>query len=186
MSLLLICCAPYFFVGTSLTIATPNSYTYSSTWIGVVGKYFIQFRVRSCADVHLALSSVTGNPATLTYEIVIGGWGNSRSVIREVMQGPIVANVSTPSILDCNTMRPFWVSWGKGTIQVGRGNISDSNMSPFLQWTDTNPHAIYSVGLSTGFGSTGLWEFNPSSTGKVFVYEMLSLQIYTTMMHCYY
>ena len=30
----------------------------------------------------------------------------------------IRASAHTPDVLDCNVMRPFWVSWDNGLIQV--------------------------------------------------------------------
>ena len=41
----------------------------------------IEFQVQAASDVHIALSPHLGD-AVAMYEIVIGGWGNSLSVIR--------------------------------------------------------------------------------------------------------
>ena len=39
------------------------------------------------------------------YEIVIGGWENTRSVIRNALQGGEEVDVETPDILSCNRYR---------------------------------------------------------------------------------
>ena len=41
---------------------------------------------KACHDAHIALSEVKGLDSSETYEIVIGGWSDSQSVIRDCKQ----------------------------------------------------------------------------------------------------
>ena len=47
-----------------------------------------------------------------------GGWNNARTVIRRTIRGQNMAVANTPDILSCDKLRPFWISWINGTIQV--------------------------------------------------------------------
>ena len=44
-----------------------------------------------------------------SYEVIIGGWDNTESAIRDVIQGDDLVRVSTSNILNCNDERWFWV-----------------------------------------------------------------------------
>ncbi|CAH1259009.1 PKDREJ [Branchiostoma lanceolatum] len=121
----------------------------------------LTFSVKANSDAHIALSS---EGATLNdmYEIVIGGWSNTQSVIRRSPDGNIEATASTPGIVSANEFRDFWVSWtDDGTIAVGR----EGESSPFMQWRDPAPLGVGYFGYSTGYGSTGEFRF-PCRQGK--------------------
>ena len=46
---------------------------------------YLYFEVKADNDVHIGLSPIAGD-ANPMYEIVIGGWGNTRSAIRRCKQ----------------------------------------------------------------------------------------------------
>lgn len=51
--------------------------------------------------------------------------------------------VDTPSVLDCNIGKVFWIHWnGTGLMEVGKGPSIGKNA--FLTWVDPDPHAITS------------------------------------------
>jgi len=79
----------------------------------------VTFRVRAGADAHVALSTVYGDTDRKTYELVIGGWNNTRSAIRYGGRGPVVVQADTPTVLDSEDFRAFWVSWESDILQVG-------------------------------------------------------------------
>lgn len=56
---------------------------------------YVQFRVRSPNDAHIALTTAAAEVDPM-YEIFIGGWGNSKSIIRKNRTKPEVAEVPTP------------------------------------------------------------------------------------------
>lgn len=106
-----------------------------------------------CAnDCHVTL---TERPLELLprYEIVIGGWTNTKSVIRQIGKQPDLIAVSTPSIVNPREMRSFWVCWQNNVIQVGRGGEDIA----FMSYRDANLLHVQYVGICTAFGSTGTW-----------------------------
>lgn len=68
-----------------ITIITKPEYNYTyliDYGIDIRGQTSISFEVMACNDVHIALSKEDGLDEQDTYEIVIGGWGATQSVIR--------------------------------------------------------------------------------------------------------
>ncbi|XP_015586335.1 uncharacterized protein LOC107263519 isoform X3 [Cephus cinctus] len=112
----------------------------------------IQFRVKTANDAHVALTTgpTEGDPM---YEVFIGGWGNSKSVIRKNRSKPEVAEVETPGILTADEFRGFWIRWDGGNITVGK----EGEGSPFLSYQDPEPFGIGYFGVCTGWGATGEW-----------------------------
>merc|ERR1712117_993838 len=56
------------------------------------------------------------------YEIVIGGWGNSKSVIRKSNQGTNQVQASTSNIVSSSEEKQFWASASNGLVQFGHGS----------------------------------------------------------------
>ena len=50
-------------------------------------------------------------------EVFIGGWGNTKSVIRRNKTKPEKAEEDTPQILDAGEFRGFWIRWNDGVIK---------------------------------------------------------------------
>ena len=120
---------------------------------------FVMFRVRACDTARVALSAFHGNTNSQTYEIVIGGWGNTRTVLRRSVKGSIVAEAETIDIVHCDYFRSFWVYQSRevgGNIEIGSGSVLGEGV--LLSWVDDNPYAVTSVSLSTGNGAKGEWE----------------------------
>ncbi|XP_035689653.1 uncharacterized protein LOC118424952 [Branchiostoma floridae] len=117
---------------------------------------FFTFEVQTNNDVHVALSSMNQDLDDM-YEIVIGGWSNTQSVIRRGKQGSNLVTASTPGINSREEYRKFRITWSSdGTIAVERRGETQWT---FMQWTDPNPLPINYAGYSTGWGSDGLWKF---------------------------
>merc|ERR550525_1233546 len=70
----------------------------------------IQFRVKASNDAHIGLfpdwSIDTSVPF---YEIVLSGWGNTKSVIRRGSQQSPKVTVSTVGLLSAAEFRTFWI-----------------------------------------------------------------------------
>lgn len=78
----------------------------------------VQFRVKAANDAHIALSTAAAEVDPM-YEVYIGGWGNTKSIIRKNRSKPDVAEVPTPGILNENEFRGFWIRYeGKIVAQV--------------------------------------------------------------------
>ncbi|XP_066300036.1 MAM and LDL-receptor class A domain-containing protein 1-like [Branchiostoma lanceolatum] len=135
------------------TKSTDDQFRYRWDLPPVTGSRF-EFEVQASSDVHVALSAQNQNLNNM-YEVVIGGWGNTQSVIRTPTAGHQVT-AQTQGINSPTQYQGFWISWASdGTIAVGRAN----EVSSFMQWVDPNPLPISYAGYSTGYGSTGQWRF---------------------------
>lgn len=90
-------------------------------------------------------------------EVAIGTSYNSKTVARMMGSGSSLAEASTPSILVCNEMREFWLSWYNGTLRVGRGSIFyHHDILPHYRLPDG--YKVNALALTT-LGSDGLWKF---------------------------
>ncbi len=98
------------------------------------------FQVQGDGDVFVGLMTNRLNTSQM-YEIVIGGWSNTQSVIRNVSQSPTLLDVHMEnSMFNSSSFLPFWVSWADGIIKAGKGYIP--GIQTFLQWTDSSPYPI--------------------------------------------
>ncbi|XP_060593777.1 fibropellin-1-like, partial [Ruditapes philippinarum] len=146
-----------------VTYYCPNAYDYSrhdpyADGIRISSVTSLTFQVKGRNDAHVLLQNDRNNYRTNVIEIVIGGWGNSQSVIRNSQQGTNRVRYSG-SVLSSSTYRWFWISWGSGCIQVGKGNSVGS--SRIMNWCSYFP-SMHGVRFSFGFGSDGYFVFtNP-------------------------
>ena len=100
-------------------------------------------------DVHVVLSPddvyEEGVEEKDLYEIVIGGWGNSKSVIRRGHQGDELDSAQTPSIIS-----GFWISTRKNTehsLEIMVGKIGQA--LPLMLAVDPEPVDIQYLGLAS-------------------------------------
>ncbi|XP_076667442.1 uncharacterized protein LOC143368523 isoform X2 [Andrena cerasifolii] len=134
----------------------------------------LQFRVKAGNDAHVALTTgpQEGDPM---YEVFIGGWGNSKSVIRKNRTKPDVAESETPGILSADQSRGFWIRWSDGVLSVGK----EGEPSAFLTYADPDPFGIGYFGVCTGWGSSGEWLIEghgPLSTGDELRYKFRNVR----------
>ena len=103
----------------------------------------LTFSVRSCNDAHVLLSTdaTSWRSGTNMYQIVIGGWYNTKSVIRKDTNGAnLVTTHHSKGPMSCGDFRRFYVSWKDGVIEVGAvvadpsqpGTTTDE---PFMTYT---------------------------------------------------
>jgi hypothetical protein len=109
-----------------------------------ISRGIVSFIADAQSDVHVAIS-VAGTSSPL-YEIVIGGWANTKSVIRNGAQGPELASANV-GLARPGGKNPLWVSLdaNTGLIQVGRGS---PGQEPILSYTDSNFMSVQSVAFS--------------------------------------
>lgn len=92
-------------INTELQTGDDLVYQYFQTRRGV-----FNFKVRSPNDAHLALVTQQSDQAPII-EVFIGGWKNTKSVIRKNRTQPEVAEMPTPDILSAGEFRSFWIRW---------------------------------------------------------------------------
>ncbi|ELU10678.1 hypothetical protein CAPTEDRAFT_63764, partial [Capitella teleta] len=142
-----------------ITFETVDSYTYTQNWVSVVDQDHIVMKVQACADAHIIFSETEDEISDNVYEVIIGGWDNTKSAIRDSADSADIATEAfTPNITDCQEKRPFWISWEDGMLRAGEGNIRDEKV--LLEWRDPEPLSIGLGSISTGFGSEGIWQFD--------------------------
>ncbi|XP_046373128.2 uncharacterized protein LOC124146734 [Haliotis rufescens] len=146
-------------VDASVSVHTPSQQSYlplAPLGVTVYMRTSVRFNLTAANDAHIGLYTPdNGAVPQDMYEIVIGGWGNTKSVIRIRQQGSIKDSKNhTP--LDSSRAKPFWVSWSSGVIKVGTG--TEVGVSTFMQLADTTHH-VTSIAVTTGWGSTGDWVF---------------------------
>jgi hypothetical protein len=80
-------------------------------------------------------------------EVFIGGWKNTKSVIRKNRTKPDVVEVETPEILNADESRGFWIRWTDTYINVGK----EGEAAPFLEYEITEQFKINFIGVCTGW-----------------------------------
>ena len=86
-------------------------------------------------------------------EVFIGGWSNSKSVIRRNQTKPDVVEQATPDILSQNEFRGFWIRWTDNVVTVGR----EGEAAAFMSYDNPESFPVRYIGICTGWGATGSW-----------------------------
>ena len=151
-------------------IRTSTKYGYSTqaAWdrpVGTEGPVTLLLEVDGASDAHVWLSDGTSS-TTRGYEVVIGGWKNTRSEIRRGQQGTqlLACELHRDGPLQAGSMRKFWLSIipkkeESVTIVLGAG--WEPWKQKILVGVDKAARRIDRIEaayVSTGFGSEGVWE----------------------------
>merc|ERR1712072_1609455 len=131
---------------------TPNNQKYVHTTLTLGASKAVVFDVKAKNDAHIGFFSDKKSTKEV-YEIVLSGWGNKQSVIRESNQGRNQVTKATVGLLSQNSVKSFWADAKNGLVRVGTGKKVGSNL--LMQWKDPKPHDVKYVGLMTGWGATG-------------------------------
>ncbi|XP_047984468.1 beta-1,3-glucan-binding protein-like isoform X2 [Leguminivora glycinivorella] len=148
--------------GDSIDVATPNDEKWQ--FFPIMGDS-LTIKVRASNDANIGLSSHPRETDPL-YEVILGGWSNTKSVIRKhCCMNPDKAVSQTNGILNSGESRGFWLNWDKGNFMAGR----EGETNPFILWQDPDPAPVAFIGVHTGFGSTGVWDIENVSAKDVIV-----------------
>lgn len=71
-------------------------------------------------------------------EVFIGGWGNTKSVIRYNKEKPEVAECGTPDILSGNEYRGFWIRVTDGVCEFNIIKLSQLNRVMYIIYNESN------------------------------------------------
>merc|ERR1719188_2096703 len=117
------------------------------------------FSVQATNDAHISFDSVSEDNGHQFYEIVIGGWGNTYSVIRKSSQGYNEIANGTHGLLSEHVLREFWVSADDDSGRVAAGTGNDINAGLIMEFIDPAPLHVDFAKVMTGWGSSGTWYF---------------------------
>ncbi|XP_071943363.1 C3 and PZP-like alpha-2-macroglobulin domain-containing protein 8 [Antedon mediterranea] len=161
----------FFCPNERITISTPNTYDYKYVKKPSNLQVF-SFACKAENDAHIALAvDPTGMDL---YEIVLGGWQNTKSWITASKQGEHLVTVSTPGIVSWDEFRAFWITFENGLIVVGHGEIP-SNTSTIMSWQLESEINVDYLGFSTGWGSMGefrIWRKEDSQNRFLEVFNL--------------
>ncbi|XP_046356480.2 uncharacterized protein LOC124135256 [Haliotis rufescens] len=121
------------------------------------GTSSIVFLVKACHDANIALHTRPNTTDTDAYEIIVGGWTNTFSCIRRCFFCPLIDSYKESSILSCHEYRPFWLSWKKDVISVGKGQIVGHQT--FIESAPSSPIVINHVSVSAFKRNHAMWLF---------------------------
>jgi hypothetical protein len=110
------------------------------------GQSGVVFRVKAANDAHIALTSSEAESDPML-EVFIGGWSNSKSVIRKNRTKPDVVEEATPQILTAGEFRGFWIRWTDNVLAVGR----EGEAAAFMSYNISEPFPINFIGVCTGW-----------------------------------
>jgi hypothetical protein len=96
---------------------TPRATYNYTTLVDVTGKTSVVLGVMGQSNGAVLLSD---GSARLPVEIVIGGWGNTQSVMRDGVQGNFIAQAETVGIMRLDEPQYFWMAWFPTKLTLGR------------------------------------------------------------------
>ena len=135
---------------------THEEYDYNQLWLTTHRRYSVVFSAKACSDVHVGLARFAGINDVDMNEVVIGGWNNTKSVIRKSPQNDDdSATLETIDILSCTETRYFWISWYYGMIRVGKGSIVGDDQ--FLTWDGPGMVRARALSFTNAAGWSGTW-----------------------------
>ena len=131
-----------------------NNEALASLVLGDAGA--VTFTVQAPNDAYISFFS-SSSTDTEMYEIVLGGWSNTRSAIRRCRSAACPNQVDVfGSDLSGSEPRPFWADVVGGLVRLGSG--STVGTAVLMEWQDPEPHQNAThVGVMTGWGANGTW-----------------------------
>ena len=96
-----------------------------------------RFRVATCNEAKLLLTTKIGDTVGDMYQVSLGAVGNTMAQLWR--QSPRVKVTDSPAInfMDCNKMSEFWMDWGGSQVKLSHLNRQyppgfDSNACPIV------------------------------------------------------
>lgn len=120
----------------------------------------LEFLVQAANDAHIALGPSSdqscGRVLPEHYEIVLGGWANSKSVMRLESGSSDIAVEFIGRVLDMSHYRKFKITWDASILKVEQWSGYDE-WSEMMQ-IDRDGRSIDRAMVMTGWGATALWK----------------------------
>ena len=111
-----------------------------------------KLKIKTKNDAHILINN--------NYEIVIGGWSNTKSVIRKGIDGTDVLCESNSVVLDANNYKDF-------NIKIQNNKLIIEN----LMEAAIDENKIKSVKIHTGFGSEGYWDYEETKNKNIKLFD---------------
>jgi|GEM_PF-4230304 len=143
-------------------IKTSNAITLPACWgeyvwlprstyqIGEDGNCVITFKARASSDVVFCLSPIDGTPLRNTnksiYEFAIGGYDDTKSMIRTQNLKRTALLVNKEDVLDNVNFIDYWISKDGNILRAGIGKPGEGE---FMKWTDPYPQKVKYIGISS-------------------------------------
>ncbi|ELU05632.1 hypothetical protein CAPTEDRAFT_229005 [Capitella teleta] len=140
-------------------ITTPPKKMFIDTGFLLTNVTSIQFSVQACKDAMIALSPYRGTDAYMynAYVITIGGWSNTKSILKTCTTCSEAAVDNQHFRLACDNYHAFWITIDQQYIKVGQSPVLGAET--FLQYKEDWFNPIKYMTISTALGSHGEWRF---------------------------
>lgn len=127
---------------------------YNYAWLKDANSYYQVINVQACRGAKLLLAADV-QIKERAYEVIFDNNGNELVVKEPIAGGVVIERANTGKLLDCNSIKTFWVSWLDGYIKVGEGDKFNRNIK--IATKQIKPHPVAALGFSTDNGTTGQW-----------------------------
>jgi|GEM_PF-4512392 len=107
-----------------IAINKQNTFEWLDKWSGEANNFTVIFEAKGEEEIQVGLhSSGSDAPERRTFDIILGGWGNTKSVIRDAKKA-VLAGTTDPDALVAEVFRynSYWVTVKDTYIVVGIGD----------------------------------------------------------------
>ncbi len=139
---------------------TPDDNEWRHVFIHEESQHF-EFLVQACqkAEVYLSTDVLTsGIEGSEGYKFVIGASDNTRLELQKHPGDDVLSAVEDQVLLNCDSLRPFWIYWAEGHLIFGKGKLFDNQLMSFQ---DGHTFPIRTIAVSPKHLGDGYatWEF---------------------------
>lgn len=151
-------------VWTDVHVPKGNSY---SNHQDISNQKSFTFQTKSEKDVHMAFTTGLGETEGNMYEVVIGGWGNSRTVFRTKKRGTILKRKSfydprvlVPTNPDHGEYTQFTLDWGTADFIIYKEGEEFMRFENYMSEPTYTGREFTAVAVSNQGGKSGEWKFD--------------------------
>lgn len=142
----------YFINEDDFKIDTPDKLSYifqKITW----GAASIDFKGPSNCHIALLPHKIEKTPIT---ELILGGWNNTKSVVRVNMnKDKEKVKADTPNLVSSNHFTNFYITWRKERLTVHQNG---PNGRILMDAPQSITFPVLFLGVRTAWGATGKWK----------------------------
>ncbi|CAC5384967.1 unnamed protein product [Mytilus coruscus] len=116
------------------------------------------FEFKGCSGARIYLTERSDKDQNQAfYEILLYAGTNKDVYLRRRDNGNTekISQFSVEDLLNCTNFRPLWISWHNGHVKFGKGD--SIHTGEYYHWLDQNPFTVQSIGIMTGYGTSGDW-----------------------------